>query len=150
MARDTYHQTVVHALETEGWQITHDPFSFPVGRKNLFVDLGAEKLIAAEREGYRIAVEIKSFQGPSEIRDLEEALGQYLLYKPFLYIREPDRLLYLALPKDPYNSLFDEPIGKGLMETYNLHLLVFDPDERSIITWIPQPNRAGVNSQSAC
>ncbi len=138
-ARDTYHQTVVRALEADGWLITHDPYSFPVGRKNLFVDLGAERLIAAEREGRRIAVEIKSFQGPSEIRDLEEALGQYLLYKPFLQAREPDRPLYLGIPKDAYSSLFDEPIGKGIMEAYALNLLVFDPSEETVIQWTPRP-----------
>lgn len=50
-ARDFYHEAVVHALEADQWKITDDPFIIPVGRKQLFVDLGAEKLISAERNG---------------------------------------------------------------------------------------------------
>jgi hypothetical protein len=45
-----------------------------VGLRNMYVDLGAERLIAAERGTERIAVEIKSFRSPSEIHDIEEAV----------------------------------------------------------------------------
>jgi hypothetical protein len=138
-ARDRYHDTVITALNGDGWTITHDPYSLPVGFKTLFVDLGSEKLIAAEREGRRIAVEIKGFPGPSEVRDLEEALGQYLLYAPFLHAREPERQLYLALPKDAYDSMFEAPIGQGLLKTYDLKLLVFDPVKEAIVLWLPPP-----------
>jgi hypothetical protein len=37
---------------------------------------GAEKIIAADRDGKHIAVEVKSFEGQSEVHDLEVALGQ--------------------------------------------------------------------------
>ena len=50
------------------------------GSKDLYVDLGAEKLIAAEKENQKIAVEIKSFIGNSQVADLEQALGKYILY----------------------------------------------------------------------
>ncbi len=30
-ARDLFHDSVKHALEREGWTITHDPFSLQVG-----------------------------------------------------------------------------------------------------------------------
>jgi hypothetical protein len=82
-AKDMYHGLVNRLLVADGWRITHDPYHIAVGRKNLFVDLGAEKIFAAERAGKRIAVEVKSFEGQSEVHDLEEALGQYLLYGPF-------------------------------------------------------------------
>jgi XisH protein len=42
---------------------------------NAAIDLGAEKLIAAERGSEKIAVEIKSFSGASFINDLENAWG---------------------------------------------------------------------------
>jgi len=54
-----------------------------VGAKDLFVDVGAEKLLAAEKEDYKIAVEVKSFVRASEIEDLKNALGQYILYAEF-------------------------------------------------------------------
>jgi hypothetical protein len=137
--RDAYHPVVVRLLEKDGWRITHDPYRIPVGHKNLFVDLGAEEVIAAERQGKRIAVEIKSFAGPSEVQELEAALGQYLLYMPFLRAQEPDRQLYLALPLEVYNNVFEEPIGRGVLTEYSLRLLVFDPAHEAIVQWIPKP-----------
>lgn len=51
----------------EGWTITHDPLRLTSGRRNLYVDLGAERLLAAEKGTLRIAVEVKMFSGPSDI-----------------------------------------------------------------------------------
>jgi hypothetical protein len=138
-AKDIYHDLLVRILTHDGWRITHDPYRITVGRKNLFVDLGAEKVIAAEREGKRIAIEIKSFEGTSEIHDLEEALGQYLLYAPFLRAQEPDRDLYLAVPGEVFQNIFEEPIGKGLLNEYSLRLVVFDPTTEVILQWMPIP-----------
>lgn len=62
-ARDIYHKAAKNAMIKDGWAITHDPFRIRLARgKNLFVDLGAERLIAAERGLEKIAVEIKSFR----------------------------------------------------------------------------------------
>ena len=67
-----------------GWTITHDPLVLKVGTKDLFVDLGAERLLAAEKEGQKIAVEVKSFSGASDVNNLERALGQFILYHDVL------------------------------------------------------------------
>lgn len=83
------------------------------GKKNLYVDLGAEKLLAAEKEGRRIAVEVKSFVGKSEIEDLEKALGQFTLYRSIMEFDYPDRDLYLAVREVIFTELFEEP-GWGL------------------------------------
>ncbi len=63
MARDKIHNIVVAALTKEGWEITHDPLyiTFDVNERGFEVDLGAEKLIGAEKDNVRIAVEVKSF-----------------------------------------------------------------------------------------
>ncbi|MHC5595973.1 MAG: element excision factor XisH family protein, partial [Nostoc sp.] len=79
-AKDIYHNTVKFALQKDGWTITHDPFPLQIGKKRLSADLGAERLISAEKETQRIVVEVKSFVGQSDVKDLEQALGQYVLY----------------------------------------------------------------------
>jgi len=48
-AKDLYHDTVKNALIKDGWNITDDPLILSIGKKDLFVDLGTEKLIAAEK-----------------------------------------------------------------------------------------------------
>ncbi len=92
-ARDIYHNIVKNALRRDGWTITHDPLKLELGKKDLYVDLGAEQLIAAEKKNCKIAVEIKSFVGRSDIDDLEKALGQYILYNDILDEKEPERIL---------------------------------------------------------
>lgn len=61
MAKDKYHNLVKQALSHEGWTITDDPFAVSSLIADLEVDLAAEKIIAAEKDTERIAVEIKSF-----------------------------------------------------------------------------------------
>ncbi|MEC4884711.1 MAG: element excision factor XisH family protein [Scytonema sp. PMC 1070.18] len=66
-APDLYHDVVCTALIKDGWKITDDPLVLTIGRRSVFVDLGAEKLIAAERGSDKIAIEIKSFPSPSPL-----------------------------------------------------------------------------------
>lgn len=135
-ARDIYHDTVIIALEKDGWTITDDQLKLTVGNRSVFVDLGAEKLFAAEKEGRKIAVEIKSFIGASPIRDLEEALGQYVLYSNILEEQEPERLVYLAVTKVIFRDFFSEPICQLIMRRTVVKLIVFDPEKKEITQWI--------------
>ena len=50
-ARDLFHEAVKKALQKEQWVITDDPLKFKFGDVNFQVDLGAEKIVAAERLG---------------------------------------------------------------------------------------------------
>jgi hypothetical protein len=135
-AKDLFHDAVKHALIQDGWKITHDPLSLKVGRKDLFVDLGAERFLAAEREDEKIAVEIKSFVGSSEVEDLRNALGQYVLYQSALAKIEPERTLYLAIRQRIYADVFEEEIGSMLLEQGIVKLIVFDPKSEVIVRWI--------------
>jgi hypothetical protein len=135
-AKDLFHDCVKVALIRDGWQISHDPYSLKIGKKDLFVDLGAEKLITAEKDSVKIAVEIKSFVSPSEIQDLENALGQYILYQNVLQKIEPERTLYLAIREAIFHKLFEQEVGQILLENKVLKLLTFNPETEVIIKWI--------------
>ena len=135
-AKDIYHDNVRNALVKDGWTITHDPLRLQWGPKDMYVDLGAEQLMAAEKAGRKIAVEIKSFIGQSEIEDLKNALGQFILYRNVMNKTEPDRELYLAVRESVFHELFEEPIGKLLLENEGLKLLVFNSQEEVIVKWI--------------
>lgn len=118
------------------WEITHDPLTLKLGKKDLYIDLGASQLLAAEKVNQKIAVEIKSFTGRSDIDDLEKALGQYVLYQDILIELEPERVLYLAVPSRVVEDLFDEPVGKLLLRNRRLKLISFDPKLEVIKQWI--------------
>jgi hypothetical protein len=137
-ARDKYHNTVKAALIKDGWEISHDPLQLRIGKKDLYVDLGAERLISAEKGNVKIAVEVKSFSSGSEVEDLEQALGQYTLYLDVLAQQEPARILYLAVRQAVFEDLFEEPIGQLLLRNQRVRLVVFDSTKEVINQWIPQ------------
>lgn len=98
--KDFFHEHVKTALIRDGWTITHDPLYIKTANFKLPVDLGAEKMILANKANQKIAVEVKSFLSQSTIAELHEAVGQFGLYLLALEETEPDRELYIAMPED--------------------------------------------------
>ena len=136
-AKDLYHEAVKNALIKDGWTITHDPLTVEIEGDRLFIDLGAERVIAAEKGTRRIAVEIKTFGGPSPMTDMERAIGQYVLYRIFLKRTEPDRELYLAVPQDVLEDLFQRVPGQGFLEDEWGKVFGVDNESEEIKTWLP-------------
>ncbi len=134
--KDIYHDIVKNALIVEGWIITHDPLHIKFGGVEVLVDLGAEQLLGAEKDGLRIAIEIKSFVGPSTISDFHTAVGQFVNYRLILAESHPERTLYLALPEDIYLTLLDTIFGRLARTEHRLKLIVFDEVQEVITQWI--------------
>lgn len=135
-AQDIYHNAVKQALIKDGWTITADPLRIGYGDVNVFVDLGAEKSIAAEKAGRKIAVEVKSFVGRSIVRDMEQALGQYVLYQSLLIDAEPDRTLYLAVDSEVYESIVQRIGFQRAISRNRMRMLVVHMDVEEIFQWI--------------
>lgn len=135
MAKDVFHEAVKTALQKDGWTITHDPLHIETMGFNVLIDLGAERVIGAEKNGEKIAVEIKSFISASGVSQFHIALGQFLNYRDALVDKQPDRVLFLAIPKDAYETTFTIPFVQRAVERYNLNFLVYDPEEEVIVTW---------------
>lgn len=135
MAKDLFHDVVRRALEKDGWIITDDPLFLRFGGIEMYIDLGADQILAAERGTEKIAVEIKSFLAPSATVEFNAALGQFLKYQLALEQVQPDRLLYLAIPVDTYDSFFTLELPQLLTQRYQVHLIVYDPEEEVIILW---------------
>jgi hypothetical protein len=135
-ARDIFHNAVKQALIVDGWTITNDPLIVQFGTIDLYIDLGAEKLIAAEKAGLTIAVEVKSFLGASLISEFHTALGQFLNYRFALQETDPTRRLYLAVPLDIYNTFFTLAFTQGVIAQYNIYILVYHPESQEVRQWI--------------
>ncbi len=134
-ARDIFHDAVRKGLEKEGWVITDDPLRIRSGRVDMQIDLGAERIIAAEKGEEKIAVEIKSFISPSNISEFHTALGQFLNYRVALEEQQHDRILYLAVPQGAYKTFFNLPFVETVIDRFQLSLLVYDPNNEVIVEW---------------
>jgi hypothetical protein len=132
-AKNTHHNAVRAALVADGWTVTHDPLTLFAGERVLHIDLGAERLngdaVAV------IAVEVQTIDDPSPVADLQQATGQFVMYRTILDEQQPDRTLYLAVTEDAYNGFLSEPLGVSVTAHAGLRWIVFDPTQRRIVRW---------------
>jgi len=136
MARDLFHNIVRSALEKDGWIITDDPLSIRCGGVDIQIDLGIEKLLAAEKGIEKIAVEIKNFVSASKISEFHMALGQFINYRTALRSEDPERILYLAVQLVIYNDFFNLPFTQTVVTENQLKIIIYDIDKEEIVEWL--------------
>ncbi|WP_204102579.1 MULTISPECIES: XisH family protein [Spirulina sp. CCY15215] len=135
-AKDIFHDAVKNGLQKEGWIVTDDPLSLKFGDTRVYIDLGAERILAAQKGEEKIAVEIKTFIGVSVVFDFHVAIGQFINYQVALENKEPSRLLYLAIPQEIHKTFFQSLLAKTVIEKYQIRLIIYDPEKEVIIEWL--------------
>ncbi len=136
MAKDIFHDVVCSGLEKEGWTITDDPLFLRFGDAKIYIDLGAEKLLAATKDDEKIAVEIKTFVNDSVMFGFHVAVGQFINYQVALENLEPSRILYLAVPQVIYDTFFQSLLVQSVIEKYQIKLIIYDPENEVIVKWL--------------
>jgi CRISPR/Cas system-associated exonuclease Cas4 (RecB family) len=136
MAKDRFHYVVRNALEKEGWRITEDPYKIEFDEVTLEIDLAADRMMAAERNGQKIAVEVKSFISASNVSEFHTALGQFLNYRDALDSTDPERTLYLAVRRPIYETFFQKKFIISAIERYQLRLVIYDVTQEVFIQWL--------------
>ncbi|MGK7946877.1 MAG: XisH family protein [Microcystaceae cyanobacterium] len=134
-AKDIYHDAVKNALIKEGWTITADPYTIKYDNDHLYADLLAEKTLSSEQQEQIIVVEIKSFVNPSPIKDFQNALGQYLLYREFLEFLDKDYELYLAIRDAVFNIFFQKKSIQAIIKRHQVNLIIFNAKKEEITLW---------------
>jgi hypothetical protein len=136
--RDGLHSALRRTLENDGWTITNDPLILILEKAVLKADLGAEKTFAAEKDGRKLAIEVKDFTAASAVSELEKTLGQLLLYQWALEEQEPSRQLFLAISQFAFLKYFQNPLFQLAVRRNKINLLVFNPVEEVIVKWLTQ------------
>jgi hypothetical protein len=133
---DIIHNSVKSALIKDGWLITDDPYLIQYRKTTLYADLAAERPIAAERNGQKLVVEVKSFIGASKIQDLKEALGQYDIYRYLIEETAPERKLYIAISEVAYKTFFSQDLAQLIINKHQLPVIVVNINTEEVVQWI--------------
>jgi hypothetical protein len=59
-----------------------------------------------------------------------------VLYEHLLTRYEPERKLYLAVPEDVRQSIFEEEAGQVLIEDKIIRLFTFNVNQAEVMVWI--------------
>ena len=81
-------------------------------------------------------VEAKSFISGSLTRDLALAVGQSLIYRALLEKSEPDREVWLALPREVYDDYFCREAVQWIVARYDLKILTINVSNEEVDQWI--------------
>ncbi len=136
MAKDRYHYIVKRALIKDDWHITHDPYYLRNWDPDWEVDLAGEKVIGAERNSTKIAVEVKCFLEASFAHEFHKVLGQYMNYHGAMSQLEQERELYVAVPISAWETDFQRRGVQFSLHLYKPKLIIFNPETETIEQWI--------------
>ncbi len=132
-AKDRYHDLLKRALIKDLWSITDEQVKLKIGDRRLWIDIEAEHLT----ENRLILVEVKEMVSASQVDDLANSVGQYLMYKVALESKNISVPLYMAVSTNTFRGILSEEIGQLMLERFEISLIVFDPDSEVITEWQP-------------
>ena len=134
--KDYFHDIICSALIKDGWTITDDPLTIEFEDTEYFIDLGAERLIAAEKGSEKIAVEIKSFLRESLATELHLVSGQISNYRLALADAGIERKLYLAVTNPAYQKIISKRFAQRIIEYNQISMIVVDSVKEEIAQWL--------------
>ncbi|MCA0456708.1 MAG: hypothetical protein LCI00_22235 [Chloroflexi bacterium] len=131
---DECHEQVVHALENDGWQVDARPRRLIHEERLVFIDIQAAKGVNGRRQQILLA-EVKCFPDrESTTQELYIAFGQYILYRALLAQEEIDLPLYLAVPLDAYEDIFDSTVMRTISDN-RIKLVIVNIETETISQW---------------
>ncbi|MEJ6485943.1 element excision factor XisH family protein, partial [Nostoc punctiforme UO1] len=102
------------------WFWDESGFSLRVTRRKNWCKKGSRKKIRGDRSCLLYT------SGPSKISQFYTALGQFISYRAALQQQETDRLLYLAVPSNVYDSFFTMGFIQSLIQQNQIHLALLN------------------------
>jgi glucose-6-phosphate 1-dehydrogenase len=134
-ALDNCHEQVVNALIKDGWSIIIQNEFYRYEQRSIYVDVRAERQANGHSENILLA-EIKCFADEnSYTRDFYVAVGQYLVYREMLRQLNVQAVLFLAIPLEIYDKVFDK-VARNLINDLAIKLLIVSIETETIDQWI--------------
>lgn len=117
MADDLVLPNLRESLMKDGWTLRPKGPTIRTRSKYYLTD------VAAEKEGQKIIVEVKSWRSASFNPGWFRAFGQDLTYQEAIIAEQLNYKLYLAVPENIYNQHFGNPFIQSLVAKYLINLL---------------------------
>ena len=119
-----------------------DPMFLRFADESLYADLDAEQLIAAEKTTRKIAIEIKTFNNPSVVEELQKTVGKVRMYRYALQNIEPERQLYVAVSEVIRQDGFMDGSGAIMLRRDIERLISIDLEKEEVVQLIEPTNTA--------
>lgn len=136
-AIDRCEHKIIQALEKDGWIVTHHPFAIRLDRMRggyIFADL---RLSNPQTRQSAIIVEVKCFDSTRTFLDeFYQALGQYIVYRNALLLNNIASPVFLAVPANVYQSLFQETLIQAVLHDIQIKIVVVDLKKEEVAQWI--------------
>ena len=71
------------------------------------------------------------------MKDLEDAVGQFVLYAHLLKRSDAERVPVSGGARRARRNVFEEEAGQVMLEDGVVRLFSFDPDQEAIVQWMP-------------
>jgi hypothetical protein len=132
---DICHQQVVSALQKDGWLIDAEQVVISTEKRQGFVDVRAAREVNGTRQQVML-VEVKCFPDRnSTTQELYIAIGQYIIYRAIMVESETVIPLYLAVPDEVFEAVFDSSVRWAVRDS-QIKLVIVVLDREVITEWI--------------
>lgn len=136
-AIDRCEPQIIHALEKDGWLITHQPFAIRIDKTRggyIFADIRLHKPQTGQSA---IVVEVKCFESTRTFLDeFYHAVGQYIVYRNALLLNDISSPVYLAIPSNVFQNFFQQALIKAVLRNTRINLVVIDLEKEELAQWI--------------
>ncbi|MBI5671078.1 MAG: XisH protein [Chloroflexi bacterium] len=132
---DQCHKQVVNALQNAGWDVDPSMYFLRVEGVTVFADIRARHVNGKPRQ--IIVVEVKCFPDTrSDMDELYQAIGQYVIYRNILKATNKPGTPYLAIPLEAYNRLFRKMVVSATINELQIKLILVDVEREETVRWI--------------
>lgn len=132
---DACHPQVVTALQKDGWRIDAEQVVISTEKRQGFVDVRAAREVNGTRQQIML-VEVKCFPDRySTTQELYIAIGQYLIYQAIMVESETNIPLYLAIPDEIFETVFEASARRAIRDS-QIKLVIVDLEAEVIKEWI--------------
>jgi hypothetical protein len=73
---------------------------------------------------------------PSRINEFHKAVGQFKFYYVALEMKDPNRILFLAIPDVIWKRFFQKQLIQRSLKRIDAKILVYNPVKNEIVKWI--------------